>query len=150
MLDLEQCVAELSEAVWAQTLGLPLERVGEAPTFREPIIVGQVQASGDWQGRVTVQCSLAAAQRAAHIMFSTQTAPDSPQDILDAVGELANMIGGNVKALMSNEGCVLSLPMVTENEGYALVHPDWTIVTRQAFASVGEHVVVTLLEPALG
>lgn len=147
-MDMEQCVTELSEAVWGQTLGLSLEPLSIVPDRSGPAFWGQVEISGDWDGRVLVQCSREAARQAAHAMFETVDGTETTQDMRDAIGELANMIGGNVKSLMSESGCTLSLPTVTEADDCRLRGDVSAVLARQGFDCGGEMVVVTLLHPS--
>ncbi|WP_418060317.1 chemotaxis protein CheX [Pimelobacter simplex] len=68
--------------------------------------------SGGWHGVVTVELDEAVARVLTARMLdlpATETAADA--DVADAVGELVNMVGGNVKSLMPGPS-VLSLPAV--------------------------------------
>ncbi len=148
MEEMERYVTELSEAVWSQTLGLPLHpspAVPPAPTGGT--IEGHVHITGRWTGTLVFQCSRTAARRAAQVMFGLEEEDDNPQDVQDAVGELANMIGGNLKALFSDDGCYLSLPTVIEGRDYHVRMSGTQVVARQAFESDEEPVIVTLLRP---
>lgn len=77
-----------------------------------PLAVGAVAISGAWQGWVTLELPAAAAERAAAAMLG-HAAGDrpEPEDVADALGELANMIGGNVKSLVPAPS-TLGLPVV--------------------------------------
>lgn len=86
----------------------------------EPLVPGPTAASDDcwsatttvsgaWRGTVSVQLSAEAAQRAAALMVGVAAA--TTVEVADAVGELANMVGGNVKSLMPDPSS-LSLPVV--------------------------------------
>lgn len=79
-------------------------------------------------------------------MFGRDSAADDLQDVEDAVGELTNIIGGNLKALVSSDGCSLSLPEVTERSDYLTDNAESRVLIRQVFASEGEPVVVSLLK----
>lgn len=148
MQDMDRYVSELSAAVWEQTLGLPLNPTGQVPEVHGRTVEGHVHISGQWTGTVVFQCSVAAAQQAAHVMFGHGSAHESLQDVQDAVGELTNMIGGNLKALLSDDGCFLSLPMVIEGSDYTVRMSGARVLSRQTFVWEREPVVVTLLEPA--
>ena len=147
MEDMDRYVTELSAAVWEQTLGLPLQPTDEPPRHAGGTIEGHVHISGVWTGTLVFQCSQTAARRAADLMFGPAEAHGSTQDVQDAVGELANMIGGNLKSLMSPDGCYLSLPTVIEGRDYTVRMSGTRVVARQAFESDREPIVVTLLEP---
>lgn len=145
-----QYVSELSESVWGQTLGMTLIPSTSAvpPGGDGGTVQGHVHISGEWQGTLVLQCSTALAREAAVRMFGEDCSGDTLQDMQDAVGELTNMIGGNIKALVSTDGCYLSLPMVIEGRDYSVRTSGTKVLTRQVFASEGEPVIVTLLQAA--
>ena len=148
MEEMDRYVTELSTAVWEQTLGLPLLPTAQPPHHEgDGTIEGHIHISGVWTGTVVFQCSHTAARRAAHLMFGEREDHGSDQDVQDAVGELTNMIGGNIKALMSSDGCFLSLPTVIEGSDYSVRVSGARVIARQAFESDDEPIVVTLLEP---
>jgi chemotaxis protein CheX len=90
-----------------------------------------VHLSGAFTGSVVVQCSDSAARDAAAVLFAV--APDDVTDheVVDAIGEIANMVGGNVKSMLPGPSN-LSLPAVAQ------VHLMWRT----------EPVVITLWEQA--
>jgi CheY-specific phosphatase CheX len=106
-------------------------------------MTGCVQISGAWDGAVTIQCSPDLARAAAAAMLEMEAAATSFDDVRDALGEIANMVGGNLKALLPGP-TNLSLPLVVEGEhgspsireGVAL-HAVW-------FSFLGEAFVVCL------
>ena len=123
MDDVIQCVGELSESVWAQTLGMELVPTGiHDPVCRGGSVEGRVHLRW-WEGLLVLQCSTEFARLAAQVMFGRDSAADDLQDVEDAVGELTNIIGGNLKALVSTDGCRLSLPEVTERFDYHVNNP---------------------------
>jgi chemotaxis protein CheX len=64
--------------------------------------------------------------------------PDpGPDDLLDAVGELGNIVGGNVKSLLRHS-CRLSLPSAEIAEGQAEPHPDAVVVRSAVLGQVVE------------
>lgn len=148
MEDMERYVTELSEAVWSQTLGLPLQVSPVVPmASADGTVEGHVHISGRWTGTLVFQCSRTAARRAAQVMFGPESRDGRLQDDQDAVGELTNMIGGNLKALFSEDGCFLSLPTVIEGTNYHVRMSGAQVLARQTFESDSEPVVVTLLCP---
>jgi CheY-specific phosphatase CheX len=64
---------------------------------------------GNWTGAVLVHCEASTAERLTQRLIGTETV--SPEDVIDAMGELANMIGGNMKSVLS-PGVTLSTPNV--------------------------------------
>lgn len=146
--DIERYVSELSGAVWEQVVGLPLEPTEAAPAAGTQTVEGHVHIVGAWKGTLVLQCSEAAARRAAEAFFHTAAADQAPEDAVDAVAELTNMIGGNLKSLMAEDGCALSLPTVIAGADFSVRMPRTRLVTRQTFMADHAPVVVTVLEPA--
>lgn len=73
--------------------------------------VATVRISGEYTAFVEIETDRAVAQRMACRMFSLNPHELSEEDLRDAIGEVANMIGGNVKGVLSAE-CNLSIPCV--------------------------------------
>ena len=68
-----------------------------------------VAIRGTWEGHVMVTCSEVQARNLA-AAFLAMTPDEVPEeDVADVLGELANIVGGNVKSMLP-EGCVLSTP----------------------------------------
>jgi chemotaxis protein CheX len=61
----------------------------------------------------------------------------------DAITELSNMVGGNIKALLPQPSR-LSLPTVFEGQDYKLRVPGAVCVSRLIFESQGSQFVVTM------
>jgi chemotaxis protein CheX len=89
----------------------------------EERITGCVLVSGQWQGAVVVECSDELATRAAAIVYSCPADELTHDEIVDAVGEFANMIGGNIKSLLPGPS-TLSTPTVTDGPAYLLRVPN--------------------------
>ena len=68
-------------------------------------------------------------------------------DIGDAFGEIANMLGGSVKALVDGP-CSLSLPTVIGGTQYTLTVPGSTVLNESWFASAGHPLAVRVLQRA--
>lgn len=103
-------VHAILEEVWRSFLGdedplLPADRDPADPGWSAAVTV-----SGKWEAMVTVELSAALADEVTRRMLGGSDLAE--EDIADAVGELVNMIGGNVKSLMPGPSA-LSLPMVT-------------------------------------
>ena len=77
-----------------------------------------VKISGDWNALLQVASTNDAARAIAATMFDTSETDLSEEDVLDALAEIANMIGGNIKGIADCE-CDLSLPCVGAVEGDA-------------------------------
>jgi chemotaxis protein CheX len=109
-------VAQQIEAIWSSVLGWSSTPIGNNPAATARSVrwvTGVVAISGAWEGLVVLQCDQSLARSAASIMFRSAEDDLGRELIHDAVGELTNMIGGNLKALLP-EPSQLSLPVVAD------------------------------------
>lgn len=70
-----------------------------------------VSIRGAWVGDVEIRVTHGLARRLAREVLQVDAHTSDDPDVKDVVGEVANMIGGNLKALLP-EPCHLSLPCV--------------------------------------
>jgi len=103
-----------------------------------------VQLTGDWNGAVMLECSkLQACQFAGRILCMEP--PDAvDDDVRDVLGELANMIGGNMKSGLPM-GVLLSLPTVMDGSDFGLRMCGSHIQERLTFECADGHFWVTVL-----
>ncbi len=105
-------VVEISRDVWSSFLNAELEPVQLPPDAADDErMTGFVRVTGAWQGTVLIESSRAVALAAAAAMFDMAESELSCEEIVDAWGELANMIGGNLKCLVPSPS-QLSIPLV--------------------------------------
>jgi len=148
IFDFEPELTEITERVWDSLVDVPLlprqpGQPGPAPGART--FTGCVQITGAWEGAVTVHCSEALAKLLTAAMFLVDPADTTPEEVTDALGELANMVGGNVKALLP-EPCRISLPAVADGIDYRLSVRGARPLTAVTWTCVGEPLMVRLLE----
>jgi len=140
---LEAELAQVAELVWDSVLGVRLARRPQAPPAPPRLMAAGVEIHGAWAGAVTIECSAEFARQAAAIMFGVEPAAVTPADSRDALGELANMTGGNLKALLP-EPCRLSLPFVSSGPDLPLRPAGGTLLTCVAFECAGGPLSVRL------
>lgn len=70
-----------------------------------------IRISGDWDAECHVLVSDELAARIASDMFGAPSSELTNEEILDALGEVVNVIGGNAKGMVDLD-CDLSLPCV--------------------------------------
>lgn len=141
---LEAEIRQVAETVWESVLGVNLVPRASVPPAPDRVVSGCVQFTGAWEGAVTIECSAEFARQAAATMFGVEVGTASVADTQDAIGELTNMTGGNVKALLP-EPCRLSLPTVVEGTDYTTRVPGGELLTTVAFDCQGSPLVVRLL-----
>jgi CheY-specific phosphatase CheX len=76
-------------------------------------LVSAVYLAGDWNGAVLLECDRSQACHFAGRFLSTDPPEEVDGDVFDVLGELANMIGGNLKSLWG-AGIRLSMPSVVD------------------------------------
>jgi chemotaxis protein CheX len=111
---------ESTRSVFSMMLGWQVER-GEtcnASAFQSKYDVsGIIGFSGALRGTVVISLDQAVAFAAAESFLGSR--PESINaEIVDLVGELANMIGGNAKERMGIAGINLGLPTVISGKGH--------------------------------
>lgn len=141
---LDDDLAGLSEAIWTSIVGPPaLPSAGPAPAGLRSV-TACVHISGSWDGTVSVTLPWALAEEVAASMFDVGAAELSTDDVLDAVGELANIAGGNVKGMVDGPS-ELSLPVVAEGSG-AVAVPGSRVSATAELGHAGATFVVQIHE----
>lgn len=99
----------ISTDVWECFLGEEVWPLTTEHTDASPTVLATVGVTGAWGGHVLIELTADGAERAARAMLGLDRVTSA--DVTDAVGELANMVGGNVKSLLPAPSH-LGLPMV--------------------------------------
>jgi chemotaxis protein CheX len=110
---LDRPLIDITRGVWRTTLGLDvlsLKAASAAP--RGPHYRATVELRGAWNGDLSLTCPGDLARRAAGVLFDKPADQVDDAEARDALGELANMTGGNLKALLPAP-CALSTPRTT-------------------------------------
>ena len=112
---LEQEISEIAEATWQLMVGVDVRAgTGTATMVKsEEFVTGLVEITGAWNGVVSLHGAEPLVRAAAAVIFGKEEATVTRQDELDAMYELTNILGGNIKGLLP-EPCQLSLPRVEE------------------------------------
>jgi chemotaxis protein CheX len=143
----EDDICSLSADVWSSILGLEAVPAGTAPSaVEERTLTGCVHISGGpWEGTVSLECPTALATAAAAAMFGMEPEELSREEIDDALGELANMTGGGVKALVPGPSA-LSLPTVVEGLSYSVTVPGSDLIREVVLGCEGSQFVVRVYQ----
>ncbi len=110
---------------------------------RESEVHSSVSITGTWQGVVVYGSSEAAARQAAAAFLAMEPDEVTQEDVSDVLGELANIVGGNVKAMLP-PGCFLSLPQVVLAPESATRYPSAVQVAGLYGTWRGEPVSITM------
>ncbi|GAA3456041.1 chemotaxis protein CheX [Dactylosporangium matsuzakiense] len=103
--------------VWTAYLGgtPPGEPLPAASYVEQFDVTAAVSIAGAWNGHVVLRCSVDGAAAMAGSMLEMPHASVRLEDIVDAAGELMNIIAGNVKSLLPQPS-VVALPQVVLGE----------------------------------
>jgi len=139
-----EMLAEIVKSVFVTMMDLEVS-VSETPWHAGgDRLTSFVQLAGEWNGAVLLECTrLQACNFAGRIL-----AMDPPEcvddDVRDVVGELSNMIGGNMKCGMA-PGVRLSMPTVLDGSDYDMRVVGSQVSERLAFECAEGHFWVTVL-----
>jgi chemotaxis protein CheX len=99
--------------VWTAYLGgtPPVEPLPAAAYAEAFDMTAAVSVAGAWNGHVVLRCRIDGAAAVAAAMLELPAGSARLDDIVDAAGELMNIIAGNVKSLLPQPSLV-ALPQV--------------------------------------
>jgi len=103
-----------------------------------------VYLTGDWNGAIMLECNPPMACHFAGRILCMDPPECVDDDVSDVLGELANMIGGNMKSGMS-AGIRLSMPSVMNGRDYDLRICGSEVQERLAFQCSEGHFWVAVL-----
>ena len=147
MDELRGQVATIIESVWTTMLGVAIESSSTKLELPDEVWTSCVNISGAWNGMVALHCPSDLAVKVTSQMFGLDgKTPDAGQ-VRDALGELANMAGGNIKALMP-EPSTLSLPIVSAGSRNQVGFPNAAPLVETFFVSEGLPICVTVWQGA--
>lgn len=126
----EETLTQVTSDIFTTMLGLPMYPVYEGLVEHTPL-TAHVRISGEWNATVEIATTPNVATLIAAHMFSLAPLSIQTEDLYDALGEVANMVGGNVKGIVNGE-LDLSLPSVVERD-------------TQTAVAVGEATVVQMI-----
>lgn len=114
----EAILQQVVNDVCSGMLGLEMERSEEFDCEGTGALSAIIRISGSWNSLVQVLTPRNTAITIASSMFAMSKDELSEAEIRDAVGEIVNMVGGNLKGIVEGESS-LSLPCVGESNGCA-------------------------------
>ena len=139
-------IEDITRTIWATLFELPLEP-GRRGVTGPGIDRDELRPDRRGVARCAscCRCPLALARTLTAQMFQADRQPDL-DEVRDALGELANMLGGNVKALLPAPSRI-SLPAVAVGSDYELsVVGTSEVATRCPSPATANRCVVTLLQ----
>lgn len=136
-------LAQIVNSVFGAMTGLEASEDGLSWFPSADRLTAAVHLAGDWNGAVLVECGRELACRFAGCFLSIDP-PGAVDDVVrDVLGELANMIGGNLKCVLM-QGIRLSMPSIVDGSDYSLRVCGAEIRERLAFRCAGGQFWVTV------
>jgi len=139
-------IVAITQDVWSSFLEEenPTElEIGDPAGPGTEKVTGCVHISGAWEGSILLSCSARAARTVAAALFATTSDEVSSAEVVDAVGELTNMVGGNLKGLLPGPSR-LSLPSVTEGIDFQVAIPGSRLIDHVTLRWQGEPVAISV------
>lgn len=116
----EGCVIRANSQFWEQMLAMTLDptRILEQSCVGAGHMLGSVDLSGAWRGRIEVRMAGGLAYEATAAMMMQPVETVGEADALDATKEIANMIAGSIKSSLPRP-CAMAVPeSAVESEGF--------------------------------
>ena len=145
----EEMLYPIVQDVFTNMFGIPVESKGTVPEVR---IEGRaclcsISITGAWNGNVLVQCTDELAREIGTVMFGSDADTISKPEVRDAMGEITNMVGGNLKRVLPSPSS-LSLPSVMFGSDISWKVPGPANIRIFCILVSGKLLVVTIVKRA--
>ena len=144
-LDFKTFLAKAADDIFDTMLSMKIEPSDEvsAKVNENNRIVGSVGFAGEVMGCMNIHVGYNFARIIAGAMLGEEATDVEEEEVLDVVGELSNMIGGDVKSRLCDAGmnCSLSIPTTTAGTDFTIETQGWSRHERLAIQS-DRHVAV--------
>ncbi len=139
-------LGRIAHDIFETMLGIEVQPADEEWRPAGDRLTGAVYLAGAWRGAVLLECDRCQAYHFAHRLMSVPLPQEVNDDVRDTMGELANMLGGNLKSVLPH-GVVLSMPSVVEGSDYSLrLCGGKAVIERVAYRSPDGVFWITLVE----
>jgi len=143
-----ELIVQVVTSVFATLLELDLSMADEAGSPAGDRVTSTVHLDGDWNAAVLVECSCRQACQFTGKMLAMDPPENFNDDVRDVLGEIANIIGGNIKSVISPKDS-LSLPCVIHGSNFDVCVCGSEIHKRLGFEFEGGVFWITIMGKAL-
>jgi chemotaxis protein CheX len=147
--DIDQLVTSAITGVFATMLKIPIQKEppGSAILNGEPHVAGSVGFIGELSGVVYVYSTVNFARKMTRAMVGSKEADTGDEMVNDAIGEISNMIVGNIKSRLTDRGlgCILTIPSIVRGSHFTIQPTSSTERRVCSFQCDGSQVVVEIL-----
>jgi len=141
MARLDRAIVEVVHSVAASVLGVEIAEASDPGPPSDRRLAGCVQINGAWSGSVILWCDEDFARACAVMLFEGEICGDA--ETRDALGELTNMVAGNLKTLLPAPSH-LSLPSVGSGPELVCDAPGTELENVQFQLASGERLEVVV------
>jgi chemotaxis protein CheX len=145
--DLARFLVEGTREVFRTMMSMNLEpeaRIDDAMVRRDYSVTAMVGFGGQFTGLLSVSCSERMACKMTEAMLGMPVSEVGPE-VTDALGEVSNMVGGNIVVKMAARGRIeLSLPTVIVGRDYRYFVATREPIIRIHFRGQPEGVLLAL------
>jgi hypothetical protein len=134
---------EIIQDTWTSTLGFQVDYLESAEFPAVGAFAARVEITGAWDGELRILCPPPLARLIAGAIFQVEPEKAGSDEILDALGELIHIIGGNLKALLP-QPVTISLPSILDPADWKQPGSDRQFVSQLTLMSEGHPFVVTI------
>lgn len=127
----ESALSEITRAVWETTVGRNID--GPLEVDEPPLVWTAVDIHGTWTGTLVVGVPERLAKAVAGSMLGVPDADATLSDGREAMAEIANQIGGNLKGILPGKN-QLSLPRPALSDEVSHAKRQWFDCEGSAFA----------------
>jgi len=132
--------------VFTSMLKMDIEEVQASEQCKaSPLLTAAVHFVGSWKGALRIECTPEQTFQYAKHLLDIDLPTEVNEDVCDAFGEIANMIGGNLKAVLPPV-VQLSMPSVVRGQDYSMRICHAVTACKLAFDSDCGVFWVTLVE----
>jgi CheY-specific phosphatase CheX len=114
----EAMTAQIVCDVFDTMLQYEIQEIADDYSNPSDLVTAAIFFAGRWKGSVVIECSGPQACFFAERLMGIPRPTCMDDDVRDAMGEIVNMIGGNLKSVFP-PGVSLSMPSVLEGSAYS-------------------------------
>ena len=132
-------------SVFTTMMGLDVWRRDEPCPASAGMLTAAVYLTGEWTGAACVHVEPVQACGFTGHFLGMPTPESISDDVRDVMGEIANMIAGNLKCTLA-PGIRVSIPSVTDGPGYSLRVCGAHVVCRMGFDTTSGPFWISLID----
>lgn len=136
-------ISQIAESIFATMLNLSIRATDAVREERRYALTAAVYYVGEWKGALLLECSLEQSEKWGARLMGVP-GPVAAEDARDGLGELCNVLAGNLKPLLPH-GVGLSSPSVVRGADYSLRVCGETVCEQLEFSEGAGKFRVTLI-----